>query len=188
MHGPASAAWLLVALCLASGAYCLLRMRTRGPSGQGAAGEALMGFGMAVMAVPAAFVTLPAQVWFAGAAAFTAASLHAALTARHSPHHLHHLVGSAAMVYMSLVMAVAPASHHGPHAGPGGLPVLTGLLLVYFAGYTLLSGVRLIPAPATATGSPGPDSGPPGWGERAELALVCRLTMAIAMVSMLLAM
>ncbi|MGA5003937.1 MULTISPECIES: DUF5134 domain-containing protein [Streptomyces] len=188
MHGPVSAAWLLVALCLASGAYCLLRMRTRGQEGQGAAGEALMGFGMAVMAVPAAFVTLPPVVWFAGAAAFTATGVHAALTARRSPHHLHHLVGSAAMVYMSLVMAAAPAAHHTQHAGPGGLPAVTGLLLVYFAGYALLAGVRLIPAPAAAPGSAGPVSGPAGWGERAELALVCRLTMAIAMVSMLLAM
>ncbi|MEY6563540.1 DUF5134 domain-containing protein [Streptomyces sp. PGLac3x] len=188
MHGPVSAAWLLVVLCLASGAYCLLRMRSRGRAGQGAAGEALMGFGMAVMAVPAAFVTLPQAAWFAGAAAFTATGVHAVLTARRSPHHLHHLVGSAAMVYMSLVMAAAPTAHHAQHAGPGGLPAVTGLLLVYFAGYALLAGVRLIPAPAAAPGSAGPAAGPAGGGERAELALVCRLTMAIAMVSMLLAM
>ncbi|MGW4456914.1 DUF5134 domain-containing protein [Streptomyces albidoflavus] len=188
MHGPVSAAWLLVVLCLASGAYCLLRMRSRGRAGQGAAGEALMGFGMAVMAVPAAFVTLPQAAWFAGVAAFTATGVHAVLTARRSPHHLHHLVGSAAMVYMSLVMAAAPTTHHAQHAGPGGLPAVTGLLLVYFAGYALLAGVRLIPAPAAAPGSAGPPAGPAGWGERAELALVCRLTMAIAMVSMLLAM
>ncbi|MFD4985085.1 DUF5134 domain-containing protein [Streptomyces sp. NPDC058374] len=187
MHGPVSAAWLLVALCLASGAYCLLRMRAPGPGGQGAAGEALMGFGMALMAVPAAFVTLPPAAWSAGAAAFTATGVHAALTARRSPHHLHHLVGSAAMVYMSLVMAVAPTAHHA-HAGPGGLPALTGLLLVYFAGYALIAGVRLIPAPATSPGGPGPATGRPWWGDRAELALVCRLTMAIAMVAMLLAM
>lgn len=187
MHGPVSAAWLLVALCLASGAYCLLRMRAPGPDGQGAAGEALMGFGMAAMAVPAAFVTLPPAAWFAGAAVFTATGVHAALTARRSPHHLHHLVGAAAMVYMALVMAAAPAAHHA-HAGPGGLPALTGLLLVYFAGYALVAGAGLIPAPVGGPGSSGPVGGPPGWGERAELALVCRLTMAIAMVSMLLAM
>ncbi|MGX1836099.1 DUF5134 domain-containing protein [Streptomyces diastaticus] len=188
MHGPVSAAWLLVVLCLASGAYCLLRMRARGPGGQEAAGEALMGFGMAVMAVPAAFVTLPGAVWLAGAAAFTATGVHAILAARRSPHHLHHLVGSAAMVYMSLVMAAAPTSHHAHHTAPGGLPVVTGVLLAYFAGYALLAGVRLIPAPVAASGGPSPAAGPPGWGERAELALVCRLTMAIAMVSMLLAM
>lgn len=28
MHGPVSAAWSLVALCAATGAYCLLRMRS----------------------------------------------------------------------------------------------------------------------------------------------------------------
>ncbi|MFF6787429.1 DUF5134 domain-containing protein, partial [Streptomyces sp. NPDC012510] len=28
MHGPASPGWLLVALCAATGAYCLLRMRS----------------------------------------------------------------------------------------------------------------------------------------------------------------
>ncbi|KIF73208.1 membrane protein, partial [Streptomyces sp. 150FB] len=27
MHGPATAGWLLVALCAAAGGYCLLRVR-----------------------------------------------------------------------------------------------------------------------------------------------------------------
>lgn len=28
MHGPGSSGWLLVVLCAATGAYCLLRMRS----------------------------------------------------------------------------------------------------------------------------------------------------------------
>lgn len=59
---------------------------------------------------------------------------------------------------------------------------MTGALLLYFAGYVLLSGVRLIPVliPVTAGG------GTVGWGDRPELARACRLSMGIAMVTMLL--
>ncbi|NEE52018.1 DUF5134 domain-containing protein, partial [Streptomyces sp. SID8455] len=52
MHGGALAGWLLMALCAVSGAYCLLRTRTGTPQERRTArGEALMGFGMAAMAV-----------------------------------------------------------------------------------------------------------------------------------------
>lgn len=37
-------------------------------------------------------------------------------------------------------------------AAAGGVPLLTGLLLVYYAAYVLRSGARLIPVAATATG------------------------------------
>lgn len=56
--------------------------------------------------------------------------------------------------------------------------MVTGVLLLYFAGYVLLSGVRLIPV--TAGG------GSVGWGDRPELARACRLSMGIGMVAMLL--
>ncbi|MFF4547172.1 DUF5134 domain-containing protein [Streptomyces sp. NPDC001435] len=181
MHGPASPGWLLVALCAATGAYCLLRMRSSVEEQRRAAGgEALMGFGMAAMAVPAAVFTPPSWTWPLYAVVFGAAALRALWAARGHPHHLHHLVGTAAMVYMAVVMAGAPEPHHHAHGGTG-VPVVTGLLLVYFTGYVLLSGVRLIPA--TAAGSTGVVA---GWGDRPELARACRLSMGIGMLAMLL--
>jgi hypothetical protein len=185
VHGPVPAAWLLVALCAATGVYCLLRMRS-GVEEQrrSAGGEALMGFGMAVMAVPAAAFTPPRWAWPAYAAVFGAAALRALWAARTTPHHLHHLVGTSAMVYMAAAMAVAPPAAHHVHGGSG-VPVLTGALLVYFTGYVLLTGSRLVPGTIAA---PGPGSGPARWGDRPELARACRLSMGIGMVAMLLTM
>ncbi|MBJ7902318.1 DUF5134 domain-containing protein [Streptomyces sp. DSM 110735] len=182
MHGPASPAWLLVALCAATGAYCLLRMRSGVEEQRRAAGgEALMGFGMAAMAVPAAVFAPPRWVWPVYAAVFGAAALRALWAARQDAHHLHHLMGTAAMVYMSVVMALAPAGHHHMPGGSGVAPV-TGALLLYFTGYVLLTGARLVPATASA----GP--GTARWGDRPELARACRLSMGIGTVAMLLTM
>jgi hypothetical protein len=173
VHGPASPGWLLVALCAATGAYCLLRMRSDVEEQRRAAGgEALMGFGMAAMAVPAAVFTPPSWAWTLYAVVFGGAAVRALWAARTSAHHLHHLVGASAMVYMAVVMAVSPGHHMG-----SGVPALTGALLLYFMGYVLLSGARLVPA--TAGG------GSVGWGDRPELARACRLSMGIAMVAML---
>jgi hypothetical protein len=178
VHGPASLGWLLVALCAATGAYCLLRMRSSVEEQRRAAGgEALMGFGMAAMAVPATVFTPPSWAWPACAVLFGTAGLRALWTARAGTGHLHHLVGTSAMVYMAAVMAASPGGHTG-HNSSGVAPV-TGALLLYFAGYVLLAGVRLIPA--TAGG------GAVGWGDRPELSRACRLSMGIAMVAMLLA-
>ncbi|MGW0476537.1 DUF5134 domain-containing protein, partial [Streptomyces coeruleorubidus] len=102
---------------------------------------------------------------------------------RAGAHHLHHLVGAGAMVYMSVVMAGAPAHAHGQ--GGSGVPLLTGALLLYFAGYVLLTGVRLVPVAAVA-GSGAGVGGSAGWGDRPELARACRLSMGISMVAMLL--
>lgn len=192
MHGPALAGWLLVVLCAATGAYCLLRMRSAVEEQRRAAGgEALMGFGMAAMALPAALMTPPAWVWTLYAVVFGGAALRALWSARQSLHHLHHLVGAAAMAYMALVMAAAPAGHAGH--GTGGAPVLTGLLLLYFAVYVLRAGARLIPAPAPSdvpapSGAGGAGPGGIRWGDRPEVALACRLSMGIGMFAMLLTM
>ncbi|MEU6660291.1 DUF5134 domain-containing protein [Streptomyces sp. NPDC046821] len=186
MHGPGSAAWLLVALCAATGAYCVLRMRSGVEEQRRAAGgEALMGFGMAFMALPAAVFTPPRAAWAVYAAVFGAAALRALWAARSGAgagaHHLHHLVGTSAMAYMAVAMAVAPGGHAG-HGGAG-TPLVTELLLLYFAGYVLWSGARLVPV-AAAGGAP-PVT---GWGDRPELARACRLSMGIGMVAMLLTM
>ncbi|MBH0244905.1 DUF5134 domain-containing protein, partial [Streptomyces cavourensis] len=106
MHGGVLAGWLMVALCAVSGAYCLLRTRTGTPQERRTArSEALMGFGMAAMALPAAVLTPPEWAWAVYGVVFGAAALRALRWARRGGHHLHHLVGSLAMVYMAVAMA-----------------------------------------------------------------------------------
>ncbi|MFB7448433.1 DUF5134 domain-containing protein [Streptomyces sp. NPDC056194] len=194
MHGPALSGWLLVALCTATGVYCLLRTRAGvGEARRAAVGEAVMGFGMAAMALPAAALAPPEWVWAVYAAVFGAAALHGLLAARHGGHHLHHLVGSLAMVYMAVAMAAPGAT--GAHAGhttgtTGGIPVLTGVLLLYYTAYVLRSGARLVPVAATARGAAGRAwaSGGGGRAGRPELTHACRLSMALAMLAMLVTM
>ncbi|MFG3346273.1 DUF5134 domain-containing protein [Streptomyces sp. NPDC048018] len=190
MHGPALSGWLLVVLCAASGAYCLLRMRDSTGAERTAAGsEAVMGFGMAVMALPAAALTEPRWSWTLYAGVFGLAALQAlGYAVRHGGHHLHHLVGSLAMVYMAVAMSAAPGAHgahgagHGGMAGTGGIPVLTGALLAYYGVYVLRSGARLVPVAAPA----GPADAPRAAASGPELTLACRLSMALAMLAMLL--
>lgn len=191
MHGPATSGWLLMVLCAATGAYCLVRMdRCSGQARHAVGGEALMGFGMAAMAVPAAVFTPPPWHWVVYAAVFGAAALRAAWPVRHCGRHAHHVVGCLAMVYMAAAMASdgghgAHAGGHGAHAG-GGVPLLTGALFLYFTGYALRSGTRLIPLAAsggTASGGAGPA---PTATAGAELVPACRVSMAIAMLAMLL--
>ncbi|MFJ9823531.1 DUF5134 domain-containing protein [Streptomyces sp. NPDC101160] len=199
MHGPALPGWLLVALCGASGAYCLLRMRTVGSveERRAAGAEAVMGFGMALMALPAAVLTPPEWGWVAYAVVFGCAALLGLRTAvLRRGHHLHHLVGSLAMVYMAVAMAAGPggpgghgehgAGHGGAVVATGGIPVLTGVLLAYFGVYVLRSGARLVPVTGAA-GAGGAAGVARGTGARAELTLVCRLSMGLAMLAMLLA-
>ncbi|WP_330456211.1 DUF5134 domain-containing protein [Streptomyces sp. NBC_00820] len=183
MHGPVSPAWLLVALCAATGSYCLLRMRSGVEEQRRAAGgEALMGFGMAAMAVPASVFAPPHWTWPLYAVVFGAAALRALWAARRDTHHLHHLIGTSAMVYMSLVMAASPTAHVHTHVGAG-VPLVTGVLLLYFTGYVLLSGARLVPTGPAAGGA-----GSRRWGDRPELARACRVSMGIGTVAMLLTM
>ncbi|KOU24767.1 membrane protein [Streptomyces sp. WM6372] len=165
-------AWLLVLLCAASGAYCLWRVRSAEREARGgAAGEALMGFGMAVMAVPPGI-----GPWGPGIllAVFCGAVLHALWLLRDGVHHAHHLVGSLAMAYMALTMT-------GGHGHGGGPPLVTGALLLYFAGYVLLGGARLVTA---GGGAPPVAGGPPA--KAAELTRACRLAMGMGMLAMLL--
>ncbi|MFF7364158.1 DUF5134 domain-containing protein [Streptomyces sp. NPDC008125] len=192
MHGPALSGWLLMVLCAATGAYCLLRARAgTGEERRVAHAEALMGFGMAAMAVPAALLTPPGWAWAAYAVLFGGAAVRSAWSARRGGHHLHHLVGSLAMVYMAVTMApsTAPGPGGGPHAGHAGmgtgagLPLLTGALLVYYALYVLGAAGRLIPVAAGAGAGTAPVTG--SRRARPELALACRVTMGLAMLAML---
>ncbi|MEV5974154.1 DUF5134 domain-containing protein [Streptomyces sp. NPDC051921] len=193
MHGPALSGWLLVVVCAASGAYCLQRVRSSsGAERRAAGGEAVMGFGMAAMALPAAALTTPAWSWALYAGVFAIAALQAlGCAVRHGGHHLHHLVGSLAMVYMAVAMAAAPgapAEHGSAHGGvtaAGGVPLLTGALLTYYGVYVLRSGARLVPGAAPAGGGDA-RAGAVVVAAGPELTLVCRLSMALAMLAMLL--
>ncbi|MEV6247729.1 DUF5134 domain-containing protein [Streptomyces sp. NPDC051742] len=197
MHGPALSGWLMVALCAATGAYCLLRMRVcAGEERRAAGGEAVMGFGMASMALPAAVLTPPAWGWAVYAAVFGGAALQSLFTVRlftvrRGGHHVHHLIGSLAMVYMAVAMASPATGAHTGHT-PGtasGIPVVTGGLLLYYMVYVLHAGARLVPVATVRTVAAtagGPGAGPgPEWATRPELAHVCRLSMALAMLAML---
>ncbi|GGZ90549.1 DUF5134 domain-containing protein [Streptomyces subrutilus] len=210
MHGPAMSlpasvsSWLLVLLCAASGAYCLVRAGRAGRAARGAAaGEAVMGLGMALMAVPPGTGPWGPPVLLA---VFCGTALHALWLLREGAHHAHHLVGSLAMAYMALTMTGGgPAAGHGGGHGAGhgaGPPVLTGALLLYFAGYVLLAGARLVVSgggAAVAAGGPGGTAaglatGPPDPAlhagtplRSAELTRACRLAMAIGTLAMLLA-
>ncbi|MGA4957759.1 DUF5134 domain-containing protein [Streptomyces lavendulocolor] len=194
MHGPAMSGWLLVALCLVAGAYCLARTRSgTGTERRAALDEALMGFGMAVMAVPAAVLAPPGWAWAVYAVVFGAASLRALWAALGGAgHHLHHMVGSLAMVYMAVAMSGGGAGAHGAHtaagATAGGTPLVTGALLAYYTVYVLVTGLRLVPAgPAGPVVPVAGAGGGPGGGRWAgpEVALACRVSMGLAMLAML---
>ncbi|WP_435243832.1 DUF5134 domain-containing protein [Streptomyces cucumeris] len=195
MHGPPLVGWLLVALCAASGAYCLVRMRGEPPGAgrRGAGAEALMGWGMAVMAVPSA--ALDPGPWGppAFAVVFGVAAVGALPAARGgaewSGHHLHHAIGALAMVYTALAMASGSAEGHQHTGGVAregmatGVPLLTGALLAYFAVYVMRCGLRLVPL---TDGGADPGAGPVSWARRPELRHACRLSMAIGTFAMLL--
>lgn len=173
MHGPVVVGWLLVALGAATGLYCLARRAGRD--------EAVMGLGMAAMAVPVSAVD-PAPWWPAlFAVVFGAAALRALLMARREGHHAHHAVGAGAMVYMAVAMVPGGHAHAQEHS-MGGVPLLTGLLLLYFTAYLLAAGARLATAPAPVTAGPAGSTVLRAPG----LAAACRVSMAIGMTAMLL--
>ncbi|CAM5514340.1 hypothetical protein SAVIM40S_00206 [Streptomyces avidinii] len=90
------------------------------------------------------------------------------------------------MVYMTLTAATGAGGGqgHGPgHAAGAGPPLLTGALLLYFAGYVVLGGTRLITA---GGGAAAPSDA--GRGGPTELIRACRLAMGMGMLAMLLAM
>ncbi|WP_328472220.1 DUF5134 domain-containing protein [Streptomyces sp. NBC_00448] len=214
MREPLLVAWLLVALSAAAAVSCLVRAENKD--------EAVMGAGMAVMAVPVS--VLDPHRWAAPvfAVVYAMAALRAVLPGRHpSGHRVHHVVCSAAMVYMAVAMARAAPSGagHTMVMGGAGSSAVTGLFLLYFAVYVLRTGVRLAyaPVPVSAPGglipgaatvavtvagpaavpsggaSPGPSPRGPSRGRvqlrhAPEVAVACRVSMALGMVVMLLVM
>ncbi|MFJ9618815.1 DUF5134 domain-containing protein [Streptomyces noursei] len=206
MHTPSLVGWLLVLLCAATGGYCLSRTRTGPPEQRTTArGEALMALGMAVMALPASVVAPPAWSPWVYTAVFGASALWALVR-----RHLHHAVGALAMVYMALAMvgmqdmpgmhaasgmAGMPGMHGahgmagmtgGSHGAPAGIPLLTGLLLVYYTVYVLAAGIRL--APAGAPGAPGAAAGACVACAGPPVVLrACQVAMGLGMLAMLLA-
>ncbi|MFB6539687.1 DUF5134 domain-containing protein [Streptomyces noursei] len=197
MHTPSLVGWLLVLLCAATGGYCLTRSRSGSPAQRVTARcEALMAVGMAVMALPASVVPPPAWSPWVFTAVFGATALWA-LVRRHP----HHAVGALAMVYMALAMVGMPdmAGHPAAgvngmtgmagmtHSAPAGVPLLTGLLLAYYAVYVLAAGVRLVPGdagagPRAVVGAErGACAGPP------VVLRACQVAMGLGMLAMLLA-
>ncbi|MFF0298592.1 DUF5134 domain-containing protein [Kitasatospora sp. NPDC004614] len=182
MHGPALVNWLLAALATGSGGYCGWRVRQgrqdascgddRPARRESDLLEAAMGLGMAGMAL------LPGVAWGWPYALLAAALLVGALAGRGAgrrAHRLHHGIGALAMAYMALAMtAGAPGGHAGHHGEPAGLPMVTGLLLVYFGGYALWEGSRVIAADGATVAAPLPRA--------------CRAAMGIGMFAMLLTM
>lgn len=173
MHGPVVVGWLLVALGAGTGLYCLAAR----PAGRD---EAVMGLGMAAMAVPVS--VLDPAPWGPPlfAVLFGAMAVRALLMARGQSqgpgHHAHHAVGAGTMAYMAVAMV--PGGHAHAHT-VGGVPLLTGMLLLYFTAYVLAAGVRLAAVPVAA--------GPATTVLRApELAAACRVSMALGMCAMLL--
>ena len=197
MHASAAVGWLLAALTGSTGLYCLVRLRRPGtPRAQRRldASEALKGLGMAAMAVPYGSArVVPVPVWvvlFGGAAAWSL--VEGLRPGGHRGHHLYHAIGHLAMVYMALAMAGAGAAGGGMAgmAAPSGVPLLTGVLLVFFGCYVVVGGVRLVGAPGT---DPAPASTGGGSAVRRllgapELPDACRMVLGMGMFAMLLSM
>ncbi|PWI41720.1 DUF5134 domain-containing protein [Streptomyces sp. ICBB 8177] len=216
MGGPPLVGWLVVLLGAATGISCLLRSRRAYASASGerqvARAEGVKGLGMALMALPAP--ALDQRPW--GPPLFTAVfgamtlwSLSLLIREHHPAHHVHLAVGSAAMVYMAVAMGLTPsgagsagtsgmAGMTGMDGGSLGVPVLTGVLLVYFGLYAVWAALRMLPAVGAApagsgavggSGSAVVTGGVPGAVLRApELAAACRVSLGIGMFAMLLTM
>ncbi|MFR9675664.1 DUF5134 domain-containing protein [Streptomyces sp. TR02-1] len=191
MHGPPLVGWLLALVCAGTGAYCLAtRGRATAEARETARMEAAMGLGMALMALPGAAGVLPSgtflflfgtlTVW--GVAMVVRALPAAGGRGAHLRHGLHHTLESLAMVYMAVVMLGSGSTMPHTHHAAGGIPVLTGVLLVYFAVFALRTGGRLIPlAPPGVPGTAAATG-----GDLPVPADACRLTLALGSFTMLL--
>ncbi|MFB4193853.1 DUF5134 domain-containing protein [Streptomyces carpaticus] len=200
MHeGPVAVGWLLAALCGGTGLYCLNRARAGPGRGarQPAALEGAMGVGMAVMAVPGAGAATPGLAYVL---VFMTLAVWAVVLRDRPLHRAHHAVEALAMVWMGAAMSghAGAAGHGGAH---GGSPVLTGVLIGYFALYVLVAGARIaaaapaapaVPAVTTAgAGAAGGGSVPRQHrsdGPSPGVAVACRTALSLGMLVMLVSM
>lgn len=182
---------VLGAACLVAGLLALVRVRRDGAA---AVAHALMGLGMAAMFVPAAD-PLPRGAWLAvfvatAAGAAVAAARSRAVTGEAG----HHLVGSAAMVFMLLVHGggapTASAAGEGGHHAAGGevtgaLPLLVAVVALAFAAWFVTDTVRVLARPGGAAPA---TAAPVAVRERVPVRVVARVVMNLAMVVMLVGM
>jgi hypothetical protein len=182
MHGSGAVGWLLSALCGFVAGMSLLRARDAGGMRRRTArSEALMGLGMAAMALPGGAAGALSPLLFGVFFGALGVRELALLAAGRRFHHVHHALGALTMCYAALAAAPHSAGGGPSHPGTAGLPLVTGALLVYYAGYVLRTGMRLLP---TSDGAEGPRNG--GLLALPGLPDACRAAMATAMLAMLL--
>lgn len=194
MHGPPFLGWLMVAICTLTATVCLARAahaRQAGQTWEASALEALMGLGMAAMAVPGG----PLPLWALLTVFALSALWSARLLLRRDRHQIHHLTEAGAMIYMTLAMAQL-SSAAGGHAGHGsqigGVPLVTGVLTLYFTLYALRTAGRLAPVLAgpAQTGVTALPAASGSWRSAPvvngpEVGTACRVTLAMGMAAML---
>ncbi|GGU17901.1 DUF5134 domain-containing protein [Streptomyces violascens] len=196
MRVSAEVVWLRVVLMAGAGLYCLARCRSAPQQSREEglldASAALKGLSMAVMALPYGMgMAVPLFVWVALLAPAGLWSLIAVTRPTvHRRHHLFHGVGHLAMVYMAVAMAAPMTGAAGmagmPETGHAvGVPWLTGVLLVFFTGYALAAGSRVLGAPVVAGAADEP-AAHPLWAP--ELAEGCHVLLGFGMVAMLVTM
>ncbi|MCX3058943.1 DUF5134 domain-containing protein [Streptomyces beihaiensis] len=185
---PTWTGWALVGLATATGLMCLNRARVMDDRGarRTACSEAVMGFGMALMAAPGFVAALPLWGPVLLVVVFGAVALRVIVFARGEGHRLHHGVEAVAMVYMAVVMLPAVmretgasmaagvggadgmsgmsdmsgmAHGHGMGGGGMGVPWVNALMLGYFAAYVVWAGVRLVPVPVGEVAQAGAGGG-----------------------------
>ncbi|MEJ3657706.1 DUF5134 domain-containing protein [Actinomycetes bacterium KLBMP 9759] len=190
---------LLVLGCVGLGLLHVVRLVLRRADVVEEASHAVMAFGMAAMFSPFGD-PVPAPVWMTVFAVSFGWFGTLAVQARTLAGEIgHHVLGSAAMLFMLFAGhgptpgAGALQEGHGSHGGGGGgigiVSVVAIVLAGYFAWHGLRCADRIRPEPTAVTGA-----GPGAVAVRlptvcaARTAAVAHLTMAVAMTVMLLAM
>jgi hypothetical protein len=192
----------LALTCVLVGALHLLRLVVLRRDMVGEASHAAMGLGMAAMFSPLGD-PVPRPVW-AGVFALCAAWFAVLALRAGGPDARHHVVGSAAMLFMLLggthVHAVAGGGEHAGHgaAAAGGLgvaPVAAIVLAGYFAWHALRCIDRMrpgvlpaVPAAEVAANVTVALRAPALSLRAPQTAAVAHLVMAVAMAAMLLGM
>lgn len=189
MTGPAWLADMLAVIMIATAVYCVSRIvaarRWRRPTEYDVDGvHVLMGVAMAGMLVPRLSLAGGSgwAVVFGGAAAwFGWRTIRGYRRGQRSAHHLPHLLASAAMLYMVLVLPAAAVAGPGMPMGAGpGFPALALVLALGLIGYVMWTTDRVTSlAPVTATGAQVRTVAGPPMSQR--LAACCDIVMGLTM-------